>query len=124
MLISVSGDGKKLIESGTFNHVLGDAGMSEIMFNVSGLSVKLITKTLPEHSHTHQTITARVEDGIVILEHAQKVQLIAAPSGMLVPMEIGSRNNRKVYVSWLSFILKTNEGVNAASTTYSFYEDI
>lgn len=124
MLINITGNGRKLIESGTFNHVLGDAGSSEIIFTVSGLNVKLLTKILPESNSVHQTINGRVENGVVVIEHAQQVQFIATPAGMLIPMEIGARNNKKLYFSWLTYILTTNEGVKAASTTYSFYEDL
>lgn len=124
MLINVSGNGKKLIGSGTFNHVLNDLGYSELLFNINGLRVKLITQTLAENNIKHQEILASVEDGVVVLRHHQRPSYTAEPAGMLIPMEIGSRGDKKIYISWLSFILTTNEGAKAASTTYSFYEDM
>ncbi|HBL5510711.1 TPA: hypothetical protein LTW47_004089 [Enterobacter hormaechei] len=124
MLINVSGNGKKLIGSGTFNHVLNDLGYSELLFNINGLRVKLITQTLAENNSKHQEILASVEDGVVVLRHHQRPSYAAEPAGMLIPMEIGSRGDKKIYISWLSFILTTNEGAKAASTTYSFYEDM
>lgn len=124
MLINASGNGVKLIESGTFNHVLGDAGQSELFFDVYGLKVKLITKALSENDSTPQQIFASVESGIVVLKHIQRVTSLPEPTGMLIPMEIGAKGEKKLYISWLSFILLSNEGVKAASTTYSFYEDM
>ncbi|AUZ69842.1 MAG: hypothetical protein E6314_00065 [Enterobacter sp.] len=124
MLINASGNGVKLIESGTFNHVLGDAGQSELFFDVFGLKVKLITKALSASESTPQEIFASVENGVVVLKHNQRVSPLAEPTGMLIPMEIGTKGEKKLYISWLSFILESNEGVKAASTTYSFYEDM
>lgn len=124
MLINASGNGIKLIESGTFNHVMGDAGQSELLFDVYGLKVKLITKAISEGDSTPQEILANVESGVVVLKHHQRVLSLPEPTGMLIPMEIGAKGDKKLYISWLSFILVTTEGFKAASTTYSFYEDM
>lgn len=124
MLINATDGEKKLIESGTFNHKFSSSDGSELNFSYAGLKIKLITKVLPESSSTGQVINAKVDNDVVVLTHEQQVHAFAAPSGMLVPMQVGFRNGKKIYFSWLSFLLNINEGGIGASTTYSFYEDI
>ena len=124
MIINVTCNGKKLVESGTFNHVLDSADSSEVSFAYDGLKVKLHTRLLPEDYNKRQILEGEVKDGVVFLTHAQQLPALTEPTGMLVPLEVGKRGQTKIYFSWLTLFFKSNAGVMVASTTYSFYEDV
>ncbi|MDY4333031.1 hypothetical protein SOV78_03360 [Pectobacterium brasiliense] len=134
MNISVVSDGKKLIESGIFNSTFGAINESQLQFTYDGLFVKLLINLYFDYQSGFNhfplpNFQATVENGVVILR--QPVKCNESPgvssgfSAMLVPFEVGVKNNgKKIYMSWSIGISRSLGGLLVASTQYSFYEDV
>ncbi|HHA1288135.1 TPA: hypothetical protein ACOEAG_000246 [Enterobacter cloacae] len=134
MIIPVTSDGKKLIESGTFNRVLSSSNDVLLTYNYDGLIVKLLITIyfdapagLP--SLPLPNFVPTVENGEVILKqpirYSESNGYPSGSGGMLIPYEIGVKpDGKKIYMSWGIVIGKTVGGTLVASTQYSFYEDV
>ncbi|MEG2040292.1 MAG: hypothetical protein RR068_04175 [Hafnia sp.] len=127
-------DGKKLIESGIFNSLFSNANESQLQFVHDGLVVKLVITTHFENplnvsAHPIPNFLAAVENGEVVLRQPvrcnENTGVTNGFSAMLVPIEIGVKNNgKKIYMSWTIGVARSIGGVLVATTHYSFYEDV
>ncbi|CAM6868470.1 hypothetical protein RJO42_002100 [Enterobacter hormaechei] len=134
MIIPVVSDGKKLIESGVFNSIFNNINESQLQFVHDGLVVKLVISAhfdnpLNLPANQLPSFTAAVENGEVMLRQPvrcnENTGVTNGFAAMLVPLEIGVKNNgKKIYMSWTIGVARSIGGVLVATTHYSFYEDV
>ncbi|HCA8112323.1 TPA: hypothetical protein QHS51_005011 [Klebsiella pneumoniae subsp. ozaenae] len=133
MLIPVTSDGKKLVESGLFNSTVSASNDTTIHFNYNGLRVKLVINVYKDQANSSpptnvQDFVATVEDGVVVMKQPYRFfdQPGISPgyTGMLVPFEVGVKpDQKKIYMTWSIELAKSVGGTLMAITHYSFYED-
>ena len=114
--------------------MLNASNESQLQFLHDGLVVKLLIS-----AHFDPPITSpqlpmpgfqgSVENGEVILRQPIRCNENSGVSNgfaaMLVPLEIGVKNNgKKIYMSWSVGISRSIGGQLVAATHYSFYEDV
>ncbi|EMM1612199.1 TPA: hypothetical protein ACGQTX_002968 [Raoultella ornithinolytica] len=133
MLIPVTSDGKKLVESGIFNSAVSANNDTTIQFNYNGLRVKLVINIYKDQTNGSPSVSApdfvaTVEEGVVVLK--QSYRFIDQPglspgyTGMLVPFEVGVKpDQKKIYMTWRIELAKSVGGTLMAIAHYSFYED-
>ena len=120
MVVSVSDGERTLLDTGVFNTMVNDEQVSEVFFKYEGLKVKLVTKIIAETESEEQTVTAHIDNDTVILSHDLKIS-VQFPVGMIVPMQVGTKNDKKIYITWSTFIMDSSNGRRVVNTSYTFY---
>lgn len=120
MVVSVSDGERTLLDTGLFNSMINDGQVSEVFFKYEGLKVKLVTKIIAETEREEQTVSAHIENDTVILSHDLKIS-VEFPAGMIVPMQVGTKNDKKIYITWSTFIMDSSDGRRVVNTSYTFY---
>ncbi|WP_336766815.1 DUF6864 domain-containing function [Pantoea ananatis] len=120
MVVSVSDGERTLLDTGVFNSMINDGQVSEVFFKYEGLKVKLVTKIIAETEREDQTVSAHIDNDTVILSHDLKIS-VQFPAGMIVPMQVGTKNDKKIYITWSTFIMDSSNGRRVVNTSYTFY---
>ncbi|WP_262214953.1 hypothetical protein [Serratia liquefaciens] len=123
MLITATGNGKKLVESATFHFVCGDDGQG-LKLNYGGLDVIIVTNVLADEKEVKTGLSVEVNNNSITFTHNLIKSPFGSPSGLIVPHEIGTKSDGgRIYITWLTFIQKTATDQTVMITTYSLYED-
>ncbi|HCR3980645.1 TPA: hypothetical protein OOF39_000045 [Kluyvera ascorbata] len=124
MLVSVSGNGLKLIESGIFHlEVNGDSG-HELKFNWGNLRIIINTSIIGDKDETTEGINVDVKDNVIVFNHVTKKPSPWVPLGLAIPSEIGAKNDgKKIYFSWSTNVTHLGSDRYVLVINYSFYED-
>ncbi|AZT25071.1 TPA: hypothetical protein ACV5ZF_004617 [Salmonella enterica] len=126
MEVLVSGNGKRLISSGTFNYEHEDTSNDEglkIVYNDLNLFIKI--QNVPDTKSSGDSLRANVNGNNVTFFYECKDYNLTFrnPTGMIKPIEVAMTDGRKIYLSWIAKVYPQGPGRAIFSITYSIYEN-
>ncbi|MBE4973193.1 hypothetical protein IMX17_07265 [Serratia sp. X3] len=123
MLITATGNGRKLVESGTFHFVCGE-GEQGLKLNYGGLDIIIVTNVLTDEKAPKTILSVEVNSNNITFTHNFIKSPLGTPAGLIIPHEIGTKKDGgRIYITWLTFVQKTSTDQTVLITTYSLYED-
>ncbi|ENO0458951.1 hypothetical protein ACAK56_002943 [Salmonella enterica] len=126
MVVEVSANGKKLVDTGVFHYEHYDNQNDEgLKITYNGLNMFIRIVNSPDTGSSSDRITANVNDNNVtfLYECKSYESTFRTPNGFIKPIEVAMNNGQKIYISWTAIAYKQGPGRALFAITFSIYED-